>query len=215
MGKFRDLTGERFGGLTVVSRTENVRRANGRTRTAWNCICDCGNTCVVNADNLTRGMQVSCGCYQKVAARNANLKHDRTNTRLYNVWSAMKSRCSNPNVPTYNLYGGRGIRVCDDWLHDFNAFQKWAFENGYDESAPRGQCTIDRIDCDGDYSPENCRIISQQAQMNNVRYNRKFTYNSETHTAAEWGRIMNIDPLKILNRVDKLGWTIERALTTT
>lgn len=93
----------------------------------------------------------------------------RYNERLYNVWNSMKSRCYNPNVASYKNYGGRGIEVCDEWAHNFPTFQKWAIENGYDPDAPYGECTIDRIDVNGNYEPSNCRWVSMDVQ----RYNKR------------------------------------------
>lgn len=214
MGKFIDLTGRKFGQLTVVSRAENLRSASGRPRVMWNCTCTCGNNTTVTSDALLSGNQISCGCYRKKHAVEMFTKHGKTDSRLYYVWSGLKARCYNKNVYEYRFYGARGIRVCDEWRNDFSAFEKWMLDNGYDECAPRGQYTIDRIDCNGNYSPENCRIITQQKQMSNLRSNHLLEYNGETHTLAEWGRITGISPFKIRNRIARLGWTAERALTT-
>jgi hypothetical protein len=93
----------------------------------------------------------------------------RYNERLYNVWNGMKTRCINPNAKSYRAYGGRGITVCDEWLHNFPAFQEWAITHGYDETAPFGECTIDRIDVNGNYEPSNCRWVSMEVQQTNKR----------------------------------------------
>jgi len=146
MGKFIDLTGERFGRLTVIERAASTIRKNGKTRTNWKCRCDCGNICCVDAYNLRGGKQVSCGCYQAERTSAANKSHGATNTRLYRIWSAMKARCDNKNVQSYRIYGGRGITVCREWESSFEAFQTWALANDYKEDAPRGECTLDRID---------------------------------------------------------------------
>ena len=214
MGSFKDLTGKVFGRLTVIERVDGNYKPGERHRTKWRCLCSCGNTVVVNADALTRGTQVSCGCYRNEKRAKRLTTHGMTDTRLYNVWTAIKRRCYNPNCSEYHRYGGRGISMCDEWKNDFMVFYNWAITHGYDESAPRGVCTIDRIDCDGDYSPNNCRFVTQKQQMNNVRTNHLLQYNDETHTMAEWGEITGINPLKISNRISVLGWTTERALTT-
>lgn len=214
MGKFNDLTGKKFNRLLVLKRAENYVRRDGSTRTMWLCKCDCGNTIVVTGDALTCGRQFSCGCYRKEHTSSMFMTHGKTNTRLYGVWSAIKNRCKNPNTYEYKFYGARGITLCREWETDFDKFYEWAMANGYDENAPRGLYTVDRIDPNGNYCPENCRLISQQAQMNNIRTNHLLSYRGETHTIAEWSRITGIDQFKIRNRVSKLGWTVERALET-
>ncbi len=135
-------------------------------------------------------------------------RHGMTGTRIHNIWRGMKIRCYDSNRPDYKHYGGRGIRMCTTWKNSFTAFYKWALKNGYDDSL-----TIDRIDVDGDYTPENCRWISLKVQENNRTNNRRITFRGETHTEAEWGDLTGIG-LKTLNaRINRYGWTIERALT--
>lgn len=215
MSKLKDLTGLTFGRLTVIGRAPSVVRNNGSPRTMWYCQCSCGKTVTVTGDNLTRGNSLSCGCYHYESASKDMTTHGKSNSRIYNVWCAMKNRCYNPNVPSYRLYGARGIVMCDEWKTNFVSFYGWALQNGYDENAPRGVCTIDRIDNDKGYNPENCRIATQQEQMNNVSTNHRITYNGESHTLAEWSRITGISAFTIRNRIAKLGWSPERALQTT
>ena len=213
MGKFKDLTGLSFGRLTVISRVDDyVTPSTKRRRAQWLCRCECGTEKVVLGEALTRGLTLSCGCLQKERASEARTTHGLTSSRLYSVWSSINGRCYDPDLPTYHRYGGRGITVCDEWRESFQAFHDWAFANGYDENAPRGQCTIDRIDNDLGYTPDNCRWVTQEVQMNNVSYNHYETYNGETKTVAQWAKDYNIPYALLLDRLNRYGYPIEKAL---
>lgn len=214
MGLFKDLSGMNFNKLTVIDRAPDKISKDGRHRTAWNCKCECGEMIVITSDALLSGNQVSCGCYKKKKLSDMTTTHGKTNTRLYSVWNGIKGRCTNKNMPEYCLYGGRGITICEEWRSNFMSFYTWAIENGYDENAQRGVYTVDRIDVNGPYSPENCRLATQMEQMQNTRKNHNIEYNGEVHSIAEWSRITGIRSEKIRNRVSKLGWSPERALTT-
>lgn len=145
--------------------------------------------------------------------RVCEVTHGKSGTRLYKLWLRMKRRCNNPHHDTYKYYGGRGIKVCDQWDKDFQAFEQWALSHGYAENAPKGVCTLDRVNTDGDYSPENCRFVDMTVQMNNTRRNRKIIYNGETHTLAEWSRILDVPYSRLITRLNKYHWTVERAFT--
>lgn len=134
---------------------------NKYNRQLWRCKCDCGNEKVATWDGLRDGTTKSCGClHRKTSAENSRksrdsvTKHSGSHEKLYYVWRSMRSRCTSPNNPRYKDWGGRGISVCKEWADDYAVFRAWAFQHGYNPNAERGQCTIERIDNNGDYCPE-------------------------------------------------------------
>lgn len=127
-----------------------------------------------------------------------------SHTRLHNIWLTMKQRCSKPNCSTYHKYGAKGIRVCEEWDNSFEAFRDWSLENGYADSL-----TIDRIDSHGDYSPDNCRWVTQKTQQNNRSNNVHLTYKGETHSLIEWEKITGLK-WRILYDRHYRGWDVNR-----
>lgn len=206
----QDLTGKRFGRLTVIG--PDGRSETGHT-SLWECVCDCGAKITVRGTNLKNGSSQSCGCYRheylvEAHTTHGGAKREGKRTKLYSVWIGMRRRYYDENDGNYHRYGGRGIEICDGWRENFAAFRAWAVKNGY-----RHNLTIDRIDNDKGYSPENCRWISVKEQALNRRSNRVVTFNGETHTFYEWDEILGFTRGTISRRVTSCGWSIERALT--
>lgn len=164
MYKFNDLSGKRFGKLTVIGQA-------GRTadrHILWECKCDCGGSAFSSGKDLVSGHTRSCGCLQKETVSRNRYKHGDRDGRLYQVWKSMIKRCENENDKSYRYYGLIGVSVCPEW-HDYVSFRSWAMENGYDDKAKYGACTIDRINPYGNYEPSNCRWISNAEQQKNKR----------------------------------------------
>ena len=200
----KDLTGQRFGRLLVVAPT-NKRTKNRRV--IFECVCDCGNTCYAVGQSLLSGAKQSCGCLQKELASNGNKTHGQTHSRLYGIWSGMKTRCNNENEKIYKRYGALGVTVCEEW-NRFEPFYKWAMNNGYTDCL-----TLDRKDNNKGYSPDNCRWVTMKEQENNRRNNRLLTYNGETKTISQWANDTGIKYTTLYRRITN-GWTAESALTT-
>lgn len=206
--RYEDLTGRRFGRLTV----REFNNSDGENR-HWLCDCDCGKTKITTTNSLTQGKVKSCGCYRLESVRTNSITHgDYIKTSHYrgilSVYKGMKQRCYNENSTFYKDYGGRGINVCDEWLHSYEDFKLWAISNGY-----KPGLTIDRIDNNGNYGPSNCRWVTRKIQANNRRSNHLVTIGEETHTIKEWSIIKGVNRKTIHTRIAR-GWDEVVAITT-
>lgn len=200
-----------------ISRLDNGHRC-------FVCKCDCGNIKNIEPVHWERGIIKSCGCMHGELNRIASTKHGYSGDRLYVVYLGMKRRCLNEKSEEYENYGGRGIKICQEWLGErgFENFRKWAIQNGYDYDAPRGQCTIDRIDVNGNYEPDNYRWTDLITQANNKRPSSEWkprkmltwTIDGETKARKEWCKIYGIGVETVLYRINHKGMTVFEALTT-
>lgn len=197
----KDLCGMRFGKLMVISRVSRMGE-----KAKYKCKCDCGNTAVLYACNLVSGSTTSCGCFRSEKTRQLKLSHGQHGSRLYKCWQNMITRCENPNSNGYKNYGGRGISVCPEWK-DFDVFYAWAMSSGYSDGL-----TIERIDVNGGYAPENCTWADSFTQSRNRTDNRVIAYNGKTMIVTDWANETGINEATIRHRLNK-GWSVEDALT--
>ena len=207
--KIIDLTGKKFGFLTVINLANTKNRNNGGKEYYWLCKCDCGNEKIIRGSTLKNGATQSCGCKQKEIAIAVNTKHNKANTKLYKIFFSMKQRCLNSKNKAYKHYGARGINIYQDWLNNFENFYNWAINNGYKEGL-----SIDRIDVNGNYEPENCRWVTMNEQTKNTRHNKYITYNNQTKILSDWAREYGFSNRQIIIDRLKRGWSIKDALTT-
>lgn len=171
---FKDITGNKYGKLTV----ENFEGMGKNGQSLWECKCECGIIKTIQKNSLISGKTKSCGCLKK---NGTHKTHGMKGTRLYRCWQAMKTRCGNPKAKGYENYGGRGIKICDEWENSFEEFAKWAMANQYTKYK-----TLDRIDNNGDYQPSNCRWATKKEQANNQRSNRFLAINGVTMNLQQW-----------------------------
>lgn len=218
MGKIQDLTGQKFERWTVLEFAGIDKHHNA----LWLCECNCENKTrkIVVSNNLKRGISKSCGCLMREMSQEkiikfnkenpkSAFKHGLSNTRIYTIWSCMIDRCYRKKNKKYLDYGGRGIKVCDEWRHDVATFWEWAKNNGYAEDLE-----IERIDNNGNYEPSNCRWATRREQVDNRRNTRMLTYNGKTQSVSQWAEEIGISYITLLSRIDKLHWDVEKALTT-
>ena len=195
--KMEDLTGNAYGKLSIL---EFAYTYKGHSY--WLCRCECGGHTVARGSHLKTGNVSSCGC------KKGNTTHGESKTRLYTIWHNMKERCQNPKATEYRRYGGRGIAVCTEW-EKYETFREWALSHGY---APN--LSIDRKDNEGNYAPSNCRWATAREQANNTSKTRLLEFGGEIHSVTEWARKLGINQSTLSMRLNKYGWSAEKALTT-
>lgn len=203
MGSHMERIGERFGKL-LIRQKHHVEEG----RVYYLCDCDCGNTVIVQYSHLISGNTKSCGCLQKELTSKRFAKHNNSTHPLYGVWTMMKQRCYNHNNKSYKNYGARGIKVCDEWKNDFITFYNWAIENGYKDGL-----TIDRLNVNEDYSPNNCAWVTQKIQQNNRRNNIVINYGGFSGTLSQWSVRTGIPYATLRKRIVELGWDYYEALS--
>lgn len=193
-----DIINKTYSKLTVLKYVG----LNTKNRPLYLCKCDCGTEKIILAASLKSGNTKSCGCVAKTKTilRNKKLAtHNLSqNNRLYRIWKGFRSRCRDINNKYYKNYGGRGILVCKEWNEKFITFYNWSMNNGY-----KNDLSLDRIDNNGNYSPENCRWTTMIIQRNNTRINRYLIFNNKTYTLAEWSRVLKIHPATLKDRINR------------
>lgn len=202
MQKLNDLKGQKFGRLTVLDRDLSKTKHDAW----WFCQCDCGKIISTMGARLKNNSCKSCGCLQKELISCRQKTHGETKTRLYNLWQKMKYRCYNKKSKDYKNYGGRGITICDEWKNDFVNFKNWAISNGYNENL-----TIDRIDNNGNYEPNNCRWVTIKEQSRNTRVNRNYEYKGKMICTQELAEIAGISGATLRYRLNA-GYSLEEAM---
>lgn len=199
MSKFKDITGQKFGKLTTLYRLYNYHKRG----THWLCVCECGRFVIITMQNLKKVR--SCIKCRKPS----NIKHNKVHTRLYEIYQGMKQRCYNKNAPAYKNYGGRGIVMCDEWCNDFMLFHDWAINNDY-----RDSLSIDRIDVNGNYEPDNCRWADKQTQNINTRRELYGIVLHEYNSLEYFSLKYNVPRQLIRQRFIQYGWSFEDAVLT-
>lgn len=197
-----DITGKKYGKLTVIEQSGKDKHNN----ILWKCQCECGNVTSVSGYRLRNGVVKSCGCFRKEFPAKRFRRHGLRHHPLYVIWVDMRRRCETEKDCRYKDYGGRGISVCEEW-HDFQTFYNWAIKAGYKE-----ELSIDRIDNDENYTPQNCRWATREEQANNKRNNRPICIDGETKNLFQWCRQYNINPSTVITRINR-GWSEKDAIT--
>lgn len=193
-----NLIGQKFGRLTVIEKVGYKRSNSGYEDIVWKCICDCGNLTQTITPYLKKGVTKSCGCLKRETLELHNFKHGLTNTKLFGIWEGIKERCYRNKCASFVNYGGRGIKMCSEWINDFKVFYDWSVSNGYQEGL-----TIERINVNGNYEPSNCTWIPRSEQSKNRRSNHYILYNGTTNTISDWSRELGVSRSVVRYYADK------------
>lgn len=196
-----NLIGQKFNRLTVIEKANSINN-----KPYWICKCDCGNKTIVSENNLKKKNTKSCGCLKHERIVESATTHGMSNTRIYHIWDNMKQRCYNNKNNIYKYYGKIGIKICDEWKNDFMSFYKWSKLNGYSDCL-----TLDRIDVNGDYEPNNCRWTNMKVQANNKHSTLYITYRNETKPLKYWSAQLGINYHTLFDRIFTLGMTVDEA----
>lgn len=192
-----DFVNQKFGKITVTKYIGRLQKSSSDNHKYWEAKCECGNILYLRANQITKVK----GC--KKCCRKT---HGKTNTRLFNIWQSMKARCYNKNNQNFYNYGGKGINICDEWKNSFINFYNWAINNGYKDSL-----SIDRINCNGNYEPSNCRWTDNYTQANNKTNNKHYYYKGKAYTIRDLCNITGLNYATIQARLYS-GWSIEKIL---
>lgn len=209
MGQKRKLfisEGQKFGRLTIIKETNGVNCQGRQIRNVM-CICDCGNIISPIITSLFSGATKSCGCLQKEFIIKLQTKHSMSFDPIYRIYLAMKERCYYKSGLNYHRWGGRGIIVCDEWMNDCNLFFEWSYKNGY-----RKGLTLERIDNNKGYSPENCIFTNRLRQANNTRTNHIIKFNDEEMSMADFCRKYDLNYPKFARRIVRQKYSLEKAM---
>lgn len=200
--ELKPIIGKKFGKFTVLEKVDTLDSSQ------YLCVCDCGNTRICQRSSLISGKHKSCGCSIDYT-KSKLYKHGLSHSRIYGIYISMKDRCKNVRSKYYKNYGGRGIKVCDEWNNDFLNFYNWAIENGYKEDL-----TIDRIDVNGKYEPSNCRWITNKEQQNNRTDTVSIEFNGQIKNLTQWAKELGIKRETLETRLHQRKWSVEKAFTT-
>lgn len=208
MNPIKDELGKRYTKLTVIGLDYEKLKDPKYHNAFWICKCDCGNVISTLGSRLRSGECKSCGCYSRERSSIDNATHRQTKTRIYRIWQLMKRRCYKKTSKDYKNYGGRGIKVCDEWKNSFECFRDWALPNGYNE-----HLTIERINVNGDYEPSNCTWATPKQQGRNRRKHRKINYNGKEYCLSELAEMCGLIPETLAYRLN-VGYELEKAMFT-